>query len=91
MCPSLIVSQKTINCLAHTCNVFGLIISFKKTKIMGQDVSDPSNITISNYNLKVVFVGFTITHNLYLDQEINKLSGFRIAAGAIHVKLSKRG
>ena len=74
--------QRLVNCLAHACREFGLIISLKKTNVMGQDVSEAPSISIGDYTLEVVedftYLGSTISSNLSLEAEINK----RIAKAA---------
>ena len=71
--------QKLVNCLAHACREFGLIISLKKTNVMGQDVSEAPSISIGDYTLEVVedftYLGSTISSNLSLEAEINKRIG----------------
>ena len=46
--------QRLVNCLAHACREFGLIISLKKTNVMGQDVSEVPSVSIGDYTLEVV-------------------------------------
>ena len=71
--------QRLVNCLAHACREFGLIISLKKTNVMGQDVSEAPSISIGDYTLEVVedftYLGSTISSNLSLEAEINKRIG----------------
>ena len=71
--------QGLVNCLAHACREFGLIISLKKTNVMGQDVSEAPSISIGDYTLDVVedftYLGSTISSNLSLEAEINKRIG----------------
>ena len=71
--------QGLVNCLAHDCREFGLIISLKKTNVMGQDVSEAPSISIGDYTLEVVedftYLGSTISSNLSLEAEINKRIG----------------
>ena len=68
--------QRLVNCLAHACREFGLIISLKKTNVMGQDVGEAPSISIGDYTLEVVedftFLGSTISSKLSLESEINK-------------------
>ena len=67
------------NSLVHSCREFGLIISLKKTNVMGQDVSEAPSISIGDYTLDVVedftYLGSTISSNLSLEAEINKRIG----------------
>ena len=71
--------QRLVNRLAHACREFGLIISLKKTNVMGQDVSEAPSISIGDYTLEVVedftYLGSTISSNLSLEAEINKRIG----------------
>lgn len=58
----------------NTCTEFSLIISLKKTNIMGQDVSSTAQISISDHTLEVVdftYLGSNIPSNLSLDAELN--------------------
>ena len=85
------VLQGLMDRFSHACKEFGLTISIKKTKVMGQDVSVPPAISIDNELLEVTdhftYLGSTITSNLSLDAEIDK----RIAkAAAVMAQLSKR-
>ena len=70
---------------------FGLTISIKKTKVMGQGIVSPPSINIDNVTLDAVdrltYLGSTIDSNLSLDAEIN----IRIAkAAAVMPKLNRR-
>ncbi|XP_076036094.1 uncharacterized protein LOC143022044 [Oratosquilla oratoria] len=71
--------QQLMNCFAHACKEFPLTISIKKTNVMGQDVSSIPNISIDGHILEVVgeftYLGSTISSNLSLDAELNKLIG----------------
>ena len=71
--------QLLMDHFSQACKHFGLIISLKKTNILGQDILAPPVITINDYELKVIhqftYFGFTITDNLSLDPEINKRIG----------------
>ena len=83
--------QQLISQFAHACNEFGLTISIKKTKVMGQDVPAQPSIYINQEVLEntdnFTYLGSTITSNLSLDKEID----IRIAkASATMSKLSKK-
>ena len=71
--------QLLMDRFSQACKDFGLIISLKKTNVLGQDIPAPPVITINNYELKVIhqftYLGSTITDNLSLDAEINKRIG----------------
>ena len=71
--------QLLMDCFSQACKDFGLIISLKKTNILGQDIPAPPVITIDDYELKVVhqfmYLGSTITNNHSLDAEIDKRIG----------------
>ena len=71
--------QQLTNCFALACSEFGLTISAKKTKILGQDVSSIPSISNGVYTLGVVEdftnLGSTISSNLSLDTELNKRIG----------------
>ena len=71
--------QLLMDHFSQACKDFGLIISLKKTNILGQDIPAPPVITINDYELKVVhqfmYLGSTITDNLSLDPEIDKRIG----------------
>ena len=83
--------QELINCFAHACTEFGLMISIKKTNILGQDVSSAPSISIGDNTLEVVesftYLGSTISGNLSLDTELNSRIG---KASAAMARLSKR-
>ena len=68
-----------MDCFSQACKDFGLIISLKKTNVLGQDTETPPVITIDDYELDAVcqftYIGSTITDNLSLDAEINKRIG----------------
>ena len=83
--------QQLFSQFAHACNEFGLTISIKKTKVMGQDVpAQPSiyiNQEVPENTDNFTYLGSTITSNLSLDKEID----IRIAkASATMSKLSKK-
>ena len=83
--------QQLIDRLSRACKEFGLTISIKKTKIMGQGIVSPPSINIDNGTLDVVdyftYLGSTIDSNLSPDAEINT----RIATkGAVMSKLNRR-
>ena len=71
--------QSLIDCFSQACKDFGLIISLKKTYVLGQDTEAPPVITIDDYELDAVcqftYLGSTITDNLSLDAEIDKRIG----------------
>ena len=80
--------QLLMDCFSQVCKDLGLIISLKKTNILGQDILAPPVITIDDYELKVVhqfmYLGSTITDNLSLDPEIDKRIG-RAATTLTHL------
>ena len=83
--------QQLIDKLSHACKEFGLTISIKKTKVMGQGIVSPPSINIDNVTLDAVdsftYLGSTIESNLSLDAEIN----IRISkAAAVMSKLNRR-
>ena len=71
--------QLLMDCFSQAYKDFGLIISLKKTNVLGQDIPAPPVITIDDYELKVIhqfmYLGSTITNNLSLNPEINKRIG----------------
>ncbi|XP_066282992.1 uncharacterized protein [Branchiostoma lanceolatum] len=71
--------QSLMDRFSRACNDFGLIISLKKTEVLGQDVEAPPAITIGDYELKAVnhftYLGSTASNNLSLDKEIDKRIG----------------
>jgi hypothetical protein len=66
-----------MNRFSDACREFSLTISLKKTEMMGQNVDNPPEITISNYVLEVVhqftYLGSTISDNR--EQRNNGLDG----------------
>ena len=66
--------QELLNRFSHACKEFGLMISIKKTKVMGQDVDNHPNVMIDGTPLDVMntftYLGATITSNLSLNEEI---------------------
>ena len=64
---------------SEACKNFGLTISLKKAQVMGEGISDPPKITISNDQLEVVhdfvYLGSTISDTLSLDTELNRRIG----------------
>ncbi|KAI8517815.1 hypothetical protein Bbelb_038320 [Branchiostoma belcheri] len=66
--------QSLMDRFSQACRDFSLIISLKKTEVMGQNVEVPPVITIGDYQLKVVnhftYLGSTASSNLPLDKEI---------------------
>ena len=71
--------QLLMDHFSKACKDFGLIISLKKTNVLGQDILAPPVITINDYELEVIhqftYLGSTITNNLSLDPEIDKRIG----------------
>ena len=71
--------QSLMDCFSQACKDFGLTISLKKINVLGQDTEAPPVITIDDYELDAVcqftYIGSTITDNLSLDTEINKMIG----------------
>ena len=71
--------QLFMDCFSQACKDFGLIISLKKTNVLGQDIPASPVITIDDYELKVIhqfmYLGSTITNNLFLDAEMDKRIG----------------
>ncbi|XP_060770241.1 uncharacterized protein LOC132881605 [Neoarius graeffei] len=67
--------QRLISCFTCTCREFGLMISIKKTNILGQGVSSIPIISISKYTLEVVenftYLGSIISSILSLDVDLN--------------------
>ena len=83
--------QRLITCFADACTEFGLVISRKKTNIMGQDVSSTPQISISDHTLEVVdnftYLGSNISNNLSMDAELNVRIG---KAATSMARLAKR-
>ena len=83
--------QELLNRLSHACKEFGLTISIKKTKVMGQDVDNPPNIMIDGTPLDVAnsltYLGATITINLSYNEDIMTRIG---KASATMLRLSKQ-
>ena len=73
---------KVMDRLSDACKEFELIISIKKTNVMGQDVMAPPSINLDNVTLDVVdqfiYLGSTITSNLTLDAEIHMSCSCRV-------------
>ena len=71
--------QSLMDCISQACKDFGLTISLKKTNALGQDTETPPVITIDDYELDVfcqfTYLGSTITDNLSLDAEFDKMIG----------------
>ena len=65
-----------MECFSQACKDFGLIISLKKTNVLGQDTEAPPVITIDDFEFDAVrqftYLGSTITNNISLDAEIDK-------------------
>ena len=78
--------QSLMDCFSQACKDFGLSISLKKTDVLGQDTEAPPVITIDDYELDAVcqftYLGSTITDNLSLDAEINKMIGKAVSTVA---------
>ena len=68
-----------MTCFSDACQDFGLIISLKKTQVMGQDVDSPLAISINDHELDVihdfVYLGSAILDTLSLDKELNRRIG----------------
>ena len=68
-----------MGCFSQACKDFGLTISLNKTNVLGQDTEAPPVISIHDYELdavcKFTYLGSTITDNLSLGTEINKIIG----------------
>ena len=68
--------QLLMDHFSQACKDFRLIISLKKTNVLGQDILPPPVITIDDYELKAInqfmYLWSTITDNLSLDAEIDK-------------------
>ena len=83
--------QRLMDQLAQACTEFGLTMNLKKTKVMGQEVSEAPAISTDDHTLEVVeeftYMFPTITSNLSLNVEINKRIG---KAATIMSRLSKR-
>ncbi|CAH1252458.1 Hypp9298 [Branchiostoma lanceolatum] len=71
--------QSLMDRFSRACQDFGLIISLKKTEVLGQNVEAPPAITIRDYELKAVnhftYLGSTASNTLSLDKEIDKRIG----------------
>ena len=71
--------QSLSDCFSQACKDFGLPISLKKTNFLRQDTEAPPVIIIDDYDLDAVcqftYLGSTITDNLSLDAEIDKMIG----------------
>ena len=82
--------QELLNRFSHACKEFGLMISIKRTKVMGQDVDNPPNVMIDDTPLDVMntftYLGTTIISNLSLDEEITTGIG---KASATMARVSK--
>ena len=64
---------------SDACQDFGLIISLKKTQVMGQDTDSPPAISINDHELEIihdfVYLGSAISDTLSLDTELNRRIG----------------
>ena len=71
--------QRLLGRFSDACRHFGLTISLAKTQVMGQDIKEIPSLFIHNYKLEVVhefvYLGSTITDNLFIDRELNKQIG----------------
>ena len=69
-------TQWLMDRFSEACRHFGLTFSLTKTQVMGQDVKETPSLFIHDYKLEVVhefvYLGFTITDNFSLDNELNK-------------------
>ena len=83
--------QNLITSFSNACKEFGLTISIKKTEVMGQNTTNPPNITIDEKVLEVAdqftYLGSTISSNLSLDRELDKRIG---KASGTMSRLNKR-
>ena len=83
--------QRLTDRFADACTKFGLIISLKKTQVLGQDVSGVPSISIGDHTLEVVdkftYLGSTISSNLSLDAELDMQIG---KAATVMACLAKR-
>ena len=83
--------QALMDSFSQVCKHFGLTISLKNTKVLGQDTMELPTITIDDYELDVfehfTYLGSTITDNLSLDTEINNRIG---KAATTHACLTSR-
>ena len=71
--------QQLLDHFSDACKHFGRTISLAKTQVMGQDIKEIPSFFIRNYKLEVVhefvYLGSTITDNLFIDSELNKRIG----------------
>ena len=71
--------QRLLDHFSDACRHFGLTISLAKIQVMGQDIKEIPSLFIHNYKLEVVhefvYLGSTITENLFIDSELNKRIG----------------
>ena len=58
--------QQLMDILSHVCNEFGLTISIKKTKVMGQGIVSPPSINIDSVTLDDVDI---FTYNILYAQQ----------------------
>ena len=76
--------------ISEACQHFGLTISLKKIRVMGQGVDTTPSISISQHEVHVhdfVYLGSTISDSLSLDTKLNK----RISKAATTMsRLTKR-
>ena len=85
--------RKVMDRFSHACRQFKLIISIKKTNVVGQDVTAPPSVNIDNVTLDVVdqfiYLSSTITSNLSLDAEINVRCSCHVQAEQESVEQNK--
>ena len=71
--------QRRLDRFSDACKHFGLTISLAKTQVMRQDIKEIPSLFIHNYKLEVihefVYMGSTITDNLFIDSHLNKRIG----------------
>ena len=83
--------QSLMDCFSLACKDFGLTINQNKTNVLGQNTDAPPVITIDDNELNAVcqftYLGSTITDNLSLDAEIDKMIG---KAASILARLTAR-
>lgn len=71
--------QSLMDRFSLACKDFGLILSLKKTNVMGQGTDDQPRISVDNYEHEAVshstYLGSTISSNILLDTEVDKRIG----------------
>ncbi|XP_037801349.1 uncharacterized protein LOC119596256 [Penaeus monodon] len=89
--------QRLIDRFSTSCAEFGLTISLRKTKVMGQDVSSAPSISIGDHTLEVVekfiYLGSTISSNFSLvDRQGSDHDGLSDGANVTNIDvLAKAG